>query len=86
MQRKRSAVRQFYRFCVAENICSNDPSRKIAAARKGLKLPKILSRDEVEALVRAQMGAAGDAVPGGAMSVPLDVSVGTGPDWHAAGH
>ena len=34
----------------------------------------------------AQMGAAGDVVPGGAMSVPLDVSVGTGPDWHAAGH
>jgi integrase/recombinase XerD len=53
MQRKRSAVRQFYRFCVAENICSNDPSRKIAAARKGLKLPKILSRGEVEALIDA---------------------------------
>ncbi len=53
MQRKRSAVRQFYRFCVAENICYNDPSRKIAAARKGLKLPKILSRDEVEALIQA---------------------------------
>lgn len=53
MQRKRSAVRQFYRFCVAENICSNDPSRKIAAARKGLKLPKILSRGEVEALIEA---------------------------------
>lgn len=43
-------------------------------------------RDEVEALVRQEMGAAGDAVPGGPMSVPLDVSVGTGPDWHAAGH
>jgi len=42
--------------------------------------------DEVEALVRAQMGAAGAAVPGGPISVPLDVSVGTGPDWHAAGH
>jgi integrase/recombinase XerD len=53
MQRKRSSVRQFYRFCVAENLCSNDPSRKIAAARKGLKLPKILSRDEVEALIGA---------------------------------
>ena len=43
-------------------------------------------RDEVEALVRAQMGAAGDAVPGAPMSVALDVSVGTGADWHAAGH
>jgi DNA polymerase-1 len=43
-------------------------------------------RDEVEALVRQQMGAASDGLPGGPLSVPLDVSVGTGPDWHAAGH
>jgi len=53
MQRKRSAVRQFYRFCVSENLCAGDPSRKIAAARKGLKLPKIISRDEIEALIEA---------------------------------
>ena len=53
MQRKRSAVRQFYRFCVAENLIAADPSRKIAAAKKGLKLPKILSRAEVEALLSA---------------------------------
>jgi integrase/recombinase XerD len=53
LQRKRSAVRQFYRFCVSENLIGADPSRKIAAARKGLKLPKILSRDEVEALIGA---------------------------------
>ena len=43
-------------------------------------------RAEVEALVRDQMGAAADAVPGGPLSVPLDVSVGTGRDWHEAGH
>ncbi len=43
-------------------------------------------REEVEALVREQMGAAGGAVPGGAMSVLLDVSVGVGQDWHEAGH
>lgn len=53
MQRKRSAVRQFYRFCVSENLMQADPSRKVPAARKGLKLPKILSRDEVDALIRA---------------------------------
>ena len=52
-QRKRSAIRQFYRFCVAENLCGADPSRKIAAARKGLTLPKILSRDEVDSLIAA---------------------------------
>lgn len=43
-------------------------------------------RDEVEALVREQMAAAGDAVPGGPLDVPLDVSVGVGASWHEAGH
>ncbi|NTW39575.1 MAG: DNA polymerase I [Cellulomonadaceae bacterium] len=37
-------------------------------------------REEVESLVRAQMAAAAD------LAVPLDVSVGTGPSWHDAGH
>lgn len=43
-------------------------------------------REEVEALVREQMGAAGDGLPGGRLQVPLDVSVGTGRSWHDAGH
>ena len=37
-------------------------------------------REAVEALVRAEMGSAAD------LSVPLDVSVGTGASWHEAGH
>jgi DNA polymerase-1 len=41
---------------------------------------------ELESLVREQMGAAGDRVPGGPLEVPLDVSVGTGSSWHEAGH
>ncbi|KNC18948.1 DNA polymerase I [Arthrobacter sp. RIT-PI-e] len=36
--------------------------------------------EEVEALVRAQMGGAAD------LTVPLDVSVGTGASWHEAAH
>ncbi|MDI7774928.1 site-specific tyrosine recombinase XerD [Asticcacaulis sp. EMRT-3] len=51
--RKRSAIRQFYRFCMSENLITADPSRKIAAARKGRSLPKVLSRAEVDALIRA---------------------------------
>jgi len=43
-------------------------------------------REAVEAVLREQMGAAGDAVPGGPLSVPLDVSVGVGASWHEAGH
>jgi len=37
-------------------------------------------RDDVETLVRREMGAAVD------MSVPLDVNVGLGSTWHAAAH
>ena len=37
-------------------------------------------RDEVEAIVRAEMGGAAD------LDVRLDVSVGTGASWHEAGH
>jgi len=37
-------------------------------------------RDEVEAIVRVQMGSAAE------LSVPLDVSVGVGRTWHDAGH
>jgi DNA polymerase I len=36
--------------------------------------------EALEALVREQMGAAAD------LTVPLDVSVGTGASWHAAAH
>ncbi len=43
-------------------------------------------REEVEALVRERMGAAGDGLPDGPLDVPLDVSVGVGASWHAAGH
>ncbi|MBO9554480.1 DNA polymerase I [Cellulomonas sp.] len=43
-------------------------------------------RDEVEQVVREQMGAAGDAAADGPLDVPLDVSVGVGASWHEAGH
>ncbi|MCG2798944.1 MAG: DNA polymerase I [Cellulomonas sp.] len=43
-------------------------------------------RDEVEALVRAEMADAGRHVPGRPFDVPLDVSVGIGANWHDAGH
>ena len=43
-------------------------------------------RDEVERLVREQMGAAGDGATDGPLDVPLDVTVGVGESWHDAGH
>lgn len=51
--RRRSAVRQFYRFALAESWRSDDPSRRLDAPRQGRALPKVLSRDEIDRLLQA---------------------------------
>ena len=51
--RRRSAVRQFYRFCLGEGWRRDDPSRRVEAPKKGRALPKVLSRDEVDRLIAA---------------------------------
>ena len=58
--RRRSSVRQFYRFALGEGWRSDDPSRRIDAPKQGRSLPKTLSRDEIEALLTAS-GAADSA-------------------------
>ena len=60
--RRRAAVRQFYRVAVDAGWREDDPARRVEAPRKGQSLPKVLSRDEVEALIAAageKDGAAG---------------------------
>jgi integrase/recombinase XerD len=51
--RRRSALRQFYRFVLGEGWRTDDPSRRVEAPRKGRPLPKVLSREEVDALIGA---------------------------------
>jgi integrase/recombinase XerD len=51
--RRRSAVRQFYRFCLGEGWRSDDPSRRLDAPRQGRTLPKTLSTEEVSRLLTA---------------------------------
>ena len=51
--RRRASVRQFYRFVLGEGWRSDDPSRRVDAPRRGRPLPKVLSREEVEALIAA---------------------------------
>ncbi|PZU56946.1 MAG: recombinase XerD [Brevundimonas sp.] len=51
--RRRSAVRQFYRFALAEGWRGDDPSRRLDAPRQGRALPKVLSRDEIDRLLQA---------------------------------
>jgi len=60
--RRRSSVRQFYRFALAEGWRTDDPSRRLDAPRQGRPLPKSLSRDEIDRLLAA--AAARDAAAG----------------------
>ena len=60
--RRRSAVRQFFRFALQEGWRADDPSRRLEAPRRGRPLPKVLDREQLEALLTAATH--GD--PGGA--------------------
>lgn len=51
--RRRSAVRQFYRFALGEGWRTDDPSRRVAAPKAGRPLPKVLEREEIERLLAA---------------------------------
>lgn len=51
--RKRSAVRQFFRFALQEGWRTDDPSRRLQAPRQGRPLPKVLDRESVEHILAA---------------------------------
>ncbi len=51
--RSQVTVRQFYRFCVQENILKEDPTEKIEMPKMGRKLPEWLTIAEVDALLAA---------------------------------
>ncbi|MBI1405596.1 MAG: tyrosine recombinase [Caulobacter sp.] len=51
--RRRSAVRQFYRFVLGEGWRGDDPSRRVEAPKKGRSLPRVLTREEVDRLIAA---------------------------------
>lgn len=46
-----SSIKQFYRFLVLEGIRSEDPTSTIDAPRQAKNLPKILSEQDIEALL-----------------------------------
>ena len=51
--RRISALRMFYRFLHAEGLRSDDPTSVLESPRPGRSLPKILSEEEVSALLHA---------------------------------
>lgn len=59
-QRRRAALRQFFRFELAEGVRGDDPTARLEAPKRGRALPKTLSDDEVVRLADAA-GAKGDA-------------------------
>jgi len=50
--RKLSAIRQFHRFLAAEERRPDDPAVLLEGPRQGRRLPKVLSVDEVDAMLR----------------------------------
>ncbi|HRO33304.1 MAG TPA: tyrosine recombinase [Brevundimonas sp.] len=61
--RRRSAVRQFYRFALSEGWRADDPTRRLDAPKQGRPLPKVLSRDEIDRLLAAAATHEGAAGP-----------------------
>ena len=49
--RRRSALRQFFRFLHGEGVRADDPTATVDAPRRGRALPKLLSEAEVERLL-----------------------------------
>ena len=59
--RRRSSVRQFFRFALSEGWRADDPSRRLDAPKQGRPLPRTLSRDEMTALLQAASDLDGSA-------------------------
>jgi integrase/recombinase XerD len=56
LQRKAACLRSFYRHLRREDVLAHDPTADLRAPRKTQRLPQVLSRDEVAALLGAPGG------------------------------
>jgi integrase/recombinase XerD len=56
IHRKTACLRSFYRHLRREGVRDSDPTAAISAPRRGRKLPRVLSRDEVMKLLAAPTG------------------------------
>lgn len=74
--RRRSALRQFYRFVLGEGWRTDDPIRRVEAPKKGRSLPKVLSREEMDALIAA--AAARDGAQGLRLSCMIELAYASG--------
>ena len=59
--RRLSAVRQFHKFLYVEGYAAADPTAAVSAPKRGRALPKVLSVDQVDRLLRVAHEGAGQA-------------------------
>ena len=52
-RRRISALRQFYRFLLSENVRADDPTSRLDAPKRARSLPKTLSSEEIARLIDA---------------------------------
>jgi integrase/recombinase XerD len=52
-RRRISALRQFYRFLLGENVRADDPTSRLDAPKRARSLPKTLALEEIERLIAA---------------------------------
>ena len=74
--RRRAAVRQFYRFVLAEGWRADEPSRRVEAPKQGRSLPKVLAREEVDRLIAA--AAARDGAQGLRLACMVELAYASG--------
>ena len=56
IHRKTACLRSFYRHLRREGVRDSDPTAAISSPRRGRKLPRVLSRDEINKLLAAPSG------------------------------
>jgi integrase/recombinase XerD len=56
LHRKAACLRSFYRHLRRENLLDNDPTAALSSPRRGKRLPEVLTRGEVQALLANPKG------------------------------
>lgn len=76
--RRLSALRQFFKFLVQENIRKDDPAALLDAPKRARPLPKLLSETEVDLLLKEARGLRDDPAESARLTALLEVLYATG--------
>lgn len=76
--RRLSALRQFFKFLVQENIRKDDPAALLDAPKRARPLPKLLSEDEVDRLLTEARALRDDPAESARLTALLEILYATG--------